>query len=114
MIPGLGTSVRPAHTDESFIADVVYVEEIDTIRACHTLAARGFLFGGSTGTVVSGAAAWLAENDPQGELTSVALAPDMGERYLDTVYHTNWVEDIYGAGTLDATPVAAESLPMAA
>ena len=115
MIPGLGTSVRPAHTDESYLADVVYVEEIDTIRACHALAARGFLFGGSTGTVVSGAAAWLAANDPDGELTCVALAPDMGERYLDTVYHTNWVEDIYGADALDAVAAPGSSpRPLAA
>jgi len=103
MIQGLGTSVRPAHTDESYLADVVYVEETDTIRACHSLTARGFLFGGSTGTVISGAAAWLAENDPEGTLTSVALAPDMGERYLDTVYQTNWVEDLYGADALNPT-----------
>jgi cysteine synthase A len=104
MIPGLGTSVRPAHTDESYLADIVYVDEIDTIRACHTLAARGFLFGGSTGTVISGATAWLAANDPTNELRTVALAPDMGERYLDTVYNTNWVEGIYGtdSDTADA------------
>jgi cysteine synthase A len=100
MIPGLGTSVRPAHVDETYIHDVQLVEEVDTIRACHQLASRGFLFGGSTGTVVSGAAAWLAQNDPQGELTCVALAPDMGERYLDTIYHTNWVENIYGPDAL--------------
>ncbi len=60
MIPGLGTSVRPALLDESFVDDVVCVEEGDTIRACHRLARRGFLFGGSTGTVVSGAMSWLA------------------------------------------------------
>jgi N-(2-amino-2-carboxyethyl)-L-glutamate synthase len=119
MIPGLGTSVRPDHVDESYIADVVYVEEIDTVRACHTLAQRGFLFGGSTGTVISGAAAWLAENDPANELRTVALAPDMGERYLDTVYNTNWVEGIYGNDALDpaasdeALPVV-EALPVAA
>ncbi|MGQ0482892.1 MAG: 2,3-diaminopropionate biosynthesis protein SbnA [Pseudonocardia sp.] len=113
MIPGLGTSVRPAQLDETFVDDVVLVEEADTIRACHTLARRGFLFGGSTGTVVSGASAWLAEHDPNGELTAVALAPDLGERYLDTIYQTNWVEDLYGAGVLDtgaldtADPVAA-------
>ena len=101
-IPGLGTSVRPAHTDETYIADVVYVEEADTIRACHTLAARGFLFGGSTGTVIHGATAWLADNDPTGTLRTVALAPDMGERYLDTVYNTHWVNDIYGEDTLNA------------
>ena len=63
MIPGLGTSVRPPLLDESFVDDVVRVEEADTIRACHRLARRGFLFGGSTGTVVSGAMGWLARHD---------------------------------------------------
>jgi cysteine synthase A len=100
MIPGLGTSVRPAHVDEAFLHDIAYVEEVDTIRACHTLASNGFLFGGSTGTVISGAQAWLAQHDPEGELVSVALAPDMGERYLDTIYHTNWVENVYGTDAL--------------
>ena len=38
MIPGLGTSVRPPMLDESFVDDVVHVEEADTIRACHRLA----------------------------------------------------------------------------
>ena len=36
------------------------VEEEDTVRACRRMASRGFLFGGSTGTVVSGAMGWLA------------------------------------------------------
>ncbi|MFB6556516.1 pyridoxal-phosphate dependent enzyme, partial [Streptomyces sp. NPDC056405] len=35
MIPGLGTSVRPALLDESYVHEVVHVEEPDTIRACH-------------------------------------------------------------------------------
>jgi cysteine synthase A len=108
MIPGLGTSVRPDHVDERFIHDVRYVEEVDTIRACHQLAANGLLFGGSTGTVISGAQAWLAEHDPEGELVSVALAPDMGERYLDTIYHTSWVEDIYGTEALSPKLVSAK------
>jgi 2,3-diaminopropionate biosynthesis protein SbnA len=101
MIPGLGTGVRPALLDESFVDEVVLVEEADTIRACHRLAHRGFLFGGSTGTVVSGAMSWLAQHDG-GDLTSVAIAPDLGERYLDTVYQTNWVHDLYGEDVLDA------------
>jgi len=33
MIPGLGTSVRPPMLDESYVDDVVRVEEADTIRA---------------------------------------------------------------------------------
>ena len=104
MIPGLGTSVPPPFLDESYIDEVVHVEEADTIRACHRLAGRGFLFGGSTGTVVSGAMSWLAEHDTP-ELTTVAIAPDLGERYLDTVYQSNWVQDLYGSEVLRSVQV---------
>src|SRR6185437_3359033 len=101
MIPGLGASVRPPMLDESFIDEVVRVDEADTIRACHRLARRGFLFGGSTGTVVSGAMDWLSRHDAD-DLTAVAIAPDLGERYLDTVYQTNWIEAIYGKDVLSS------------
>ena len=101
MIPGLGTSVRPPLLDESYVDEVVRVEEADTIRACHRLARTGFLFGGSTGTVVSGAIGWLAQHDAR-QLTAVAIAPDLGERYLDTIYQTNWVHDIYGEDVLNS------------
>ena len=110
MIPGLGTSVRPPLLDESYVDEVVLVEEADTIRACHRLARSGFLFGGSTGTVVSGAIGWLAQHDER-ELTAVAIAPDLGERYLDTVYQTNWVQDLYGEDVLDSDELTVASRP---
>ncbi|GGN79287.1 2,3-diaminopropionate biosynthesis protein SbnA [Streptomyces albiflavescens] len=103
MIPGLGTSRRPPLLDESSVDDVVCVAEADTIRACHLLARRGFLFGGSTGTVVSGAMDWLARQEGR-ELTAVAIAPDLGERYLETIYQTNWVQDLYGEDVLGSQP----------
>jgi cysteine synthase A len=99
MIPGLGTGVRPPMLDEAYLDEVIHVEEGDTVRACHQMARRGLLFGGSTGTVVSGALRWLGEHDRLG-LTAVALAPDFGERYLDTVYQSNWVTDLYRAEVL--------------
>ena len=55
---------------------------------------------------------WLARHDAA-ELTAVAIAPDLGERYLDTVYQTNWVQDLYGDDVLragrpiDAAPATA-------
>ncbi|MEJ3654126.1 2,3-diaminopropionate biosynthesis protein SbnA [Actinomycetes bacterium KLBMP 9759] len=101
-VPGLGTSVRPAQLDETYVDEVVYVEEADTVRACRRMARNGFMFGGSTGTVVSGAMSWLAKHGERG-LTAVALSPDLGERYLDTIYHDGWVEDLYGAGVLAET-----------
>lgn len=101
MIPGLGMSMRPPLLDESYVDEVIRVEEADTIRTCHRLARRGFLFGGSTGTVVSGAMDWLDRHDTRG-LTAVAIAPDLGERYLDTIYQINWLQDLYGDDILDS------------
>jgi len=95
MIPGVGTGIRPPLLDESFVDEVIHVEEVDTIRVCRRLAGRGFLFGGSTGTVLSGAMGWLAQH-PALDLTAVAIAPDLGERYLDTIYQADWLQDHYG------------------
>jgi N-(2-amino-2-carboxyethyl)-L-glutamate synthase len=108
MIPGLGSGIRPPLLDESFVDEVVLVEEADTVRTCHRLARSGFLFGGSTGTVVSGATDWLARNDADG-LTAVAIAPDLGERYLDTIYQTNWLVDLYGEDILQPRELTAGS-----
>ncbi|MFE4861383.1 2,3-diaminopropionate biosynthesis protein SbnA [Streptomyces sp. NPDC056670] len=107
MIPGLGSGVRPQLLDTSFVDEVVHVPEIDTIRVAHRLAAGGFLFGGSTGTVVSGALGWLAEHRGSDRRTAVAISPDLGERYLDSIYQSNWVSDIYGAHALDLGPIRA-------
>jgi N-(2-amino-2-carboxyethyl)-L-glutamate synthase len=108
MIPGLGMGVRPPLLNESYIDELVMVEEADTVRACHRLARRGFLFGGSTGTVVSGATSWLARNG-RDDLTAVTIAPDLGERYLDTVYQTNWLQSLYGDDVLSSDELAAGS-----
>ncbi|HET9257994.1 MAG TPA: 2,3-diaminopropionate biosynthesis protein SbnA [Pseudonocardiaceae bacterium] len=101
MIPGLGTGIRPAHLDESYIDEVIHVTEADTIRACHRLARHGYLFGGSTGTVIHGATTWLTHHQHTSGLTAVVLAPDLGERYLDTIYQTNWIHDLYGDDLLE-------------
>jgi cysteine synthase A len=112
-------AIRPPLLDESYVDEVVVEEEVDTVRACHRLARRGFLFGGSTGTVVSGATKWLARHRENGgrELTAVTIAPDLGERYLDTVYQPNWVQDIYGDDVLrsldqNAAPATAALPPL--
>jgi cysteine synthase A len=105
MIPGLGTSVRPALLDESYVDEVILVPESDTMRTCHQLATQGFLFGGSTGTVVSGALGWLAER-PDWPGIAVAIAPDLGERYLDSVYDSDlrgaYEQDVLRANGLPA------------
>ena len=118
LIPGLGAAVNLPHLDRSYIDDVVMVPEAETIRTCRRLASRGFLFGGSTGTVVSGALDWLSRNDT-GDLTAVAISPDLGERYLETVYTDEWVQEHYGEDVLsqdgpEPIPIALTAEPAAA
>ncbi len=91
VIPGLGTSVPPAQLDTSEVDDVVTVAERETIETCRAMAAHGFLFGGSTGTVVAGARRWLARHRPGSDVVAVAIAPDLGESYLDSIYDDEWV-----------------------
>jgi N-(2-amino-2-carboxyethyl)-L-glutamate synthase len=101
-IPGLGSSVVAPGLDLAIVDDTIYVTESDTVRACRSLTASGFLFGGSTGTVVSGAMAWLGTNDHHRRLTSLAIAPDLGERYLGTVYDDQWVAETLGPKAVEA------------
>jgi cysteine synthase A len=42
-------------------------------------------------------------------LTAVAIAPDLGERYLETVYQTNWVRDLYGEDAVESQALTGAS-----
>jgi 2,3-diaminopropionate biosynthesis protein SbnA len=90
-IPGLGASIVPAHFSAGLVDDTVMVHESETVAMCRRLAEGGLLLGGSSGTVLAGAAAWLAEHDPRGTRVAVAISPDFGDRYLDSVYDDAWV-----------------------
>ncbi|VVD99566.1 2,3-diaminopropionate biosynthesis protein SbnA [Pandoraea commovens] len=96
-IPGLGTSCKPplSELSDSEPPDaIVHVCESDTLRMCHTLARRGLLAGGSTGSVlhaVQASTADIAASD-----TVVAIAPDMGDKYLDTLYDGDWAAACFG------------------
>jgi cysteine synthase A len=88
-LPGLGTSRRPELADLHTPDEVVYVRERDAVRTCRSLLDRyGLLVGGSTGTVIS-----AVEHYPLRPGSSVvAISPDFGDRYLDTLYDEDWVE----------------------
>jgi 2,3-diaminopropionate biosynthesis protein SbnA len=84
-IPGIGTSVRPKLAELLDPDRVVEISEEETIDSCFAFV-RDYhlLVGGSTGTVLA-AVQRLAPEFDFGD-TIVAISPDLGERYLDTVY----------------------------
>lgn len=90
LIPGLGTSRRPELLSPEAPDEVVLVPEDDTVRECRWLArTSGLLAGGSTGTVLAAIRSKAAEIAPDD--TVVAISPDLGERYLDSIYNDDWV-----------------------
>jgi cysteine synthase A len=92
-IPGIGTSVRPKLADLAKPDRIVEVSEAKTVEACLSFV-RDYhlLVGGSTGTVLA-AVKQLAREFRSGE-TIVAISPDLGEKYLDTVYDPIWVDQV--------------------
>jgi 2,3-diaminopropionate biosynthesis protein SbnA len=92
-IPGIGTSVRPKLADLARPDRIVEVSEAKTVEACLSFV-RDYhlLVGGSTGTVLA-AVKQLAREFRSGE-TIVAISPDLGEKYLDTVYDPIWVDQV--------------------
>ncbi|WP_439423120.1 2,3-diaminopropionate biosynthesis protein SbnA [Saccharothrix sp. HUAS TT10] len=90
LIPGLGTSRRPELLSPDAPDEVVLVPEDETVRECRWLArTTGLLAGGSTGTVLAAIRSQAAAISPDD--TVVAIAPDLGERYLDSIYNDDWV-----------------------
>ena len=91
-IPGLGTSVAPSIVDKSYIDDIVWVEEKSTVQTCYEILKKyGLFIGGSTGTVLN--AVQKYPKDIKGNI--VAISPDFGDAYLDTVYNPDWVKSKY-------------------
>lgn len=95
MIPGLGAGMRPPLCEISLIDDCVHVSDLDCVVGCRKLVMReAILAGGSSGGVLA-AIEKVRHLLPAGA-TCVAILPDRGERYLDTVYSDTWVRQHFG------------------
>ncbi|MCC6848190.1 MAG: 2,3-diaminopropionate biosynthesis protein SbnA [Deltaproteobacteria bacterium] len=96
LIPGHGAAVRPALFRDDVAAACVHVSDLECVAGCRRLVAReGILAGGSSGAAVT-AIERLRDRIADGA-TVVAILPDRGERYLDTIYCDAWVRRHFGA-----------------
>ncbi|MFF2412037.1 2,3-diaminopropionate biosynthesis protein SbnA [Streptomyces sp. NPDC058092] len=94
-IPGLGASRRPEIFDAHGAFDKVLIEERETVLMCrHVARSYGLLLGGSSGTVL--AAVRAMRNSIASGSTVLAISPDLGDRYLDSVYDDDWVTRRFG------------------
>lgn len=90
-IPGIGTSVKPKLAELAEPDEIVAITEEKTVEACLSFVRdHHLLVGGSTGSVLA-AVQQFADEFREGD-TIVAISPDLGEKYLDTVYDPKWVD----------------------
>jgi 2,3-diaminopropionate biosynthesis protein SbnA len=95
LIPGLGSAICPKLTPDQGVHKSVHVTDIDCVVGCRRLARKeAILAGGSSGGVISAIERMSAEIPK--DSTVVALLPDRGERYLDTIYSDEWVRENLG------------------
>lgn len=89
-IPGLGSSRKPEIYTGHGDFEKVLIPEQETVATCRAVAARyGLLAGGSTGTVVAAVRRLAPTLAPRS--TVVAISPDLGDKYIDTIYSDSWV-----------------------
>lgn len=89
-LPGIGTSCKPEIASLLNVDKVVYVNEQETVMSCYELLHKEcFLSGPSTGSVL--AAIKRYENYFSSNDLVVGISPDMGGKYLDTLYDENWL-----------------------
>lgn len=94
-IPGIGTSRRPELFADADTFDKVLVAEPDAVAVCRQVARDyGLLVGGSTGSALS-ALLQIAKSIPPGSRVAV-ISPDLGDRYLDSIYSDSWITARYG------------------
>jgi N-(2-amino-2-carboxyethyl)-L-glutamate synthase len=95
MIPGLGAGMRPPLCEISLIDECVHVSDLECVTGCRKLVMReAILAGGSSGGVLA-AIEKIRHRLPAGA-ACVAILPDRGERYLDTIYSDDWVRHHFG------------------
>lgn len=93
-IPGMGASIVPGNLSFALIDDIIRVSEIDAICHCRKLLKQGILAGGSSGATSAAVEKYFKGLSVNGVIMSIF--PDRGERYLSTIYNSDWCKEMYG------------------
>jgi cysteine synthase A len=95
LIPGHGAAVKPDLFHDQLADHCVHVTDIDCVLGCRRLVKyESILAGGSSGAVLT--AIEQVRHEIPADATCVAILPDRGERYLDTIYSDEWVQTHLG------------------
>ncbi len=95
LIPGHGAAIRPPLYQANLADECIYVTDLECVIGCRRLVQNeAIMAGGSSGAVLM-AIEQISSRIPR-DATCVAIFPDRGERYLDTIYSDTWVMEHFG------------------
>lgn len=101
IIPGLGSAIRPPLVEGVPVDRVVHISEIEAVTGSRRLLeTEAILAGGSSGAVM--AALSRCDDVLRSSATVAVVLADSGERYLDTIFNDEWVEEHIGAAPVFA------------
>lgn len=96
LIPGIGTSRKPEIFNNYNIHDVILIKESDTIKMCHYLLKKyGLFLGGSSGSIIEAIRQFNKKSTLSNLSKIVAISPDFGDKYINTIYNYHWIEKNY-------------------
>jgi len=92
-LPGIGSSRIPELLNREEIDQIIHVNDKESIQGCRDLLdCEGIFAGGSSGSIVA-AIKKISSSLPR-HSRIVTILPDRGERYLDSVYNDEWVNQL--------------------
>lgn len=90
IIPGMGASRKSTFVKMEQVHQIVWISDKEAVDGCHHLLnTESILAGGSSGAIVK--ALENTMKDFHKNATVVCIFPDTGERYLQTIYSEEWV-----------------------
>jgi cystathionine beta-synthase len=92
LVQGGGLSFVPSIFDRSIVDEGLKISDEEAIGALHELALlEGWLLGGTAGLVIAALRRIAPRFGPRD--TIVGIVPDAGDRYIDTLFDTGWLEE---------------------
>ncbi|CAN5241517.1 N/A [soil metagenome] len=91
LVEGIGGDFVAGNVDMALIDVAIHVDDKTSIQTAHELLDKEAIFGGSSSGCVLAAAMRFCEMHKDQSLTVVAVLPDTGRLYMDTIFSDAWL-----------------------
>jgi len=93
-ISGIGAGFVPQNLTHAKYDDYIIIGEMNAISECNRLLSKGIVVGASSGAVAYAIQNYKGYSTNLENRNIVGIFPDRGERYLDTIYNSEWCQKI--------------------